>query len=88
MDRHGLVPEDKKKISEVLRSIDSVMGVLELDRAEEDPAVEKLIETREEARKNKDWAVADRIRDELKGMGSEVIDTRAGAIWRREREEE
>ena len=85
MDRYGLDPEDKEKIEKVLRSIDSVLGVMELDHAEKDPAVEKLIAAREEARKNKDWATADRIRDELKGMGVEVIDTRAGAIWRRER---
>lgn len=84
MDQHGLGPEDKEKIGEALRSIDSVVGVLDLDRAEEDPAVEQLIRTREEARKKKDWAAADRIRDELKAMGIEVIDTLAGAIWRRE----
>ncbi len=88
MDQNGLAPEDKKKIEEVLEKIDSVVGVLDLKRAEEDPAVEELIRRREEARKEKNWTVADRIRDELKAMGVEVIDTRAGAIWRREREQE
>lgn len=85
MDRHGLAPIDKEKIEEVLRGINSVLGVLELDRAEEEPDVERLIQAREKARLEKDWATADKIRDELKEMGVEVIDTRAGSIWRREK---
>ncbi len=43
--------------------------------------VEALIAERTEARKNKDWATADRIRDELNAMHVVVTDTPEGIKW-------
>lgn len=43
---------------------------------------EELIRKREEARKTKDWATADRIRKELKAMGVLIEDTPEGVKWR------
>ncbi|MFZ5428450.1 MAG: cysteine--tRNA ligase [Thermodesulfobacteriota bacterium] len=43
--------------------------------------VDALLAARQEARKNKDFAESDRIRDELAAMGVEVKDTPAGAVW-------
>ena len=43
--------------------------------------VEALIAERTEARKNKDWATADRIRDELNAMHIVVTDTPEGIKW-------
>jgi cysteinyl-tRNA synthetase len=83
MDRKGLSPDDKQKVEEVMRSIDSVLGVMELEIPEPDEQVRELIERREAARREKDWESADRIRQELKEMGIEVIDTRDGTVWRR-----
>lgn len=40
--------------------------------------IEKLVAARDEARKNKDYAASDRLRDELKAKGYEVLDTSAG----------
>ncbi len=77
---------DKRKVEEILESINSVLGVMDLAPTKPDQRVEELIKKREEARKDKDWATADRIRGELKAMGIEVIDTRDGTIWRRERD--
>ncbi|MGD9077363.1 MAG: cysteine--tRNA ligase [Desulfobacteraceae bacterium] len=83
MDRKGLSPGDKQKVAEVLKSIDSVLGVMELEIPEPDKKVKELIKKREEARRDKDWGSADRIRQELKEMGIEVIDTRDGTVWRK-----
>ncbi len=44
--------------------------------------VEELIEKRVEARKNKDWASADKIRDELNAMNILVEDTAQGIKWK------
>ena len=44
--------------------------------------VEALIEARAEARAAKDWAAADRIRDELAALKIEVMDGPQGATWR------
>jgi cysteinyl-tRNA synthetase len=83
MDRKGLSTDDKQKAEEVLKSIDSVLGVMELELPEPDEKVEALIKRREEARRDKDWTNADRIRQELEKMGIEVIDTRDGTVWRK-----
>ncbi len=45
--------------------------------------IEKLIEKRQLAKKEKNWAEADRIRDELSEMGILIEDTRAGVRWSR-----
>ena len=50
---------------------------------EGDAAVDALVLARYEAKKAKNYAEADRIRDELKAQGIEVTDTRDGAVWKR-----
>jgi cysteinyl-tRNA synthetase len=42
-----------------------------------------LIEQRNEARKNKDWAKADEMRNKLLDMGIEIKDTKEGTIWKK-----
>ena len=46
--------------------------------------IEELIESRQNARKEKNWAEADRIRDELKARGIILEDTPQGVKWHRE----
>lgn len=46
--------------------------------------VEELIAKRADAKKNKDWATADAIRDELKAMNITIIDTPQGVEWKLE----
>ena len=46
-----------------------------------DAEIESLIAQRQEARKNKDFATADRIRDELKERGILLKDTPQGVTW-------
>lgn len=50
---------------------------------EGDPAVDALVLQRYEAKKAKNFAEADRIRDELKAQGIEIIDAKDGAVWKR-----
>ena len=50
---------------------------------EGDPAIDALVMQRYEAKKAKNFAEADRIRDELKAQGIEIIDTKGGASWKR-----
>ena len=50
---------------------------------EGDPAIDALVLARYEAKKAKNFAEADRIRDELKAAGIEIIDTKGGATWKR-----
>ncbi|MBR0313158.1 MAG: cysteine--tRNA ligase, partial [Oscillospiraceae bacterium] len=48
-----------------------------------DEAIETLIRQRAEAKKAKNFAEADRIRDELKAQGVELTDIPNGAKWKR-----
>lgn len=45
-------------------------------------AIDLLLNIRLEAKKNKDWATSDRIRNELTAMGFEIKDTKDGFEWR------
>ena len=85
MDKDGLATLDKQKVDDILKSINSVLGVLDMDPSETDSRVEEFIKEREAARKEKDWEAADRIRRDLKKMGIELIDTRDGPLWRKEK---
>ena len=49
-----------------------------------DSDIEALIEEHQQARANKDWATADRIRDELKAKGIILKDTPQGVTWTKE----
>lgn len=62
-----------------------VLGIL-YNRKENsvDSEIEALIEKRQEARKNKDWATADKIRDDLKAKGIILKDTPQGVTWTKE----
>lgn len=53
------------------------------EQAENDDEIEKLIAQRDEARKNKDWAESDRLRDELQAKGIVIEDTPQGTRWHR-----
>lgn len=63
----------------------NVLGIL-YNRNENtlDSDIEALVEKRQEVRKNKDWATADKIRDELKAKGIILKDTPQGVTWTKE----
>ncbi len=62
-----------------------VLGLVYNRKADDlDSEVEALIAQRTQARKDKNWAEADRIRDELKAMGIVLEDTAQGVKWHRE----
>ena len=50
---------------------------------EGDPEIDALVLKRYEAKKAKNFAEADKIRDDLKSQGIEVADVRGGAVWKR-----
>ena len=73
----------------VLGELDKVLSLNLLDAKKEakkesspqDAEIEALIAQRTEARKNKDWATADAIRDKLAEMKVVVVDTKDGISW-------
>ena len=53
------------------------------EKANADPEIDALVQARTEAKKAKNFAEADRIRDQLKAMGVEIIDSPQGTKWRK-----
>jgi cysteinyl-tRNA synthetase len=73
---------------EALRRMDSVLGVLELDLhaaspGDESVLIEQKIAERNKARAAKDFAAADRVRNELLEMGIAIKDGASGTTWSR-----
>lgn len=68
----------------LLSDFASILGLLYKEKDDNlDEKVEKLIEERQQARKDKDFKRADEIRDILKEMNIELKDTRNGVVWKR-----
>ena len=81
--------DSSKKLCEaavgIFDELTDVLGLVYNRKTEElDDDIEKLIEARTQARKDKNWAEADRIRDELKAKGIVLEDTAQGVKWHRE----
>ena len=71
---------------EIFNRINNLLDVIHTERRAEpagDANIDRLVKAREDARKRKDFAEADRLRKELGEMGIEVQDTKDGAVWKR-----
>ena len=85
----------KVEIKKNLLSAGKILGILEDDpenwlgysqkSKENSEEIERLINQRNEARRSKNFNLADTIRDTLKDKGIEIEDTDKGTIWRRSR---
>lgn len=71
--------------AKVFDELCDVLGILYNRKSNDvDADIEALIKERQTARANKDWATADRIRDELKAKGIILKDTPQGVTWTKE----
>lgn len=73
---------------DVFSEMADIIGILEEDdNSADDGLVDNLmnliIDIRQNARKNKDWATADKIRDELKNIGITLEDSPTGVRWKK-----
>ncbi len=73
-----------ENLLELLKKLTDVLGLI-VDKKEEllDEEIENLIQERQEARKAKDFAKADAIRDDLAAKGIILEDTREGVKWKK-----
>ncbi|MGD9153290.1 MAG: cysteine--tRNA ligase [Gammaproteobacteria bacterium] len=81
------------QLAKQLKKLGGILGILQKDPAQflqsiigeeiDTAEIEQLIKARNDARKNKNWAEADRIRDELDQIGVVLEDKSSGTIWRR-----
>lgn len=82
MDEHGFI--DKKKVSTLLKRLDEILGVIFFKKEEKiDQKIIEALEKREQARKSRDFALADRLRDFIYSEGYEIEDTPKGVRVKR-----
>ncbi len=83
---------EASRLAAILKKLANVLGLLEADPevylkggagADDSEQIEALIQKRLQARADKNWGEADRIRDELHAMGIELEDKGGNTIWRR-----
>ena len=82
---------NKKDIAESIKTSGNLIGILNEDpvrwfeRDSKDldiELIESLMHQRDQAKSNKDYAKADSIRDELVGLGVEILDSQDGSSWK------
>ena len=66
-----------------MNDFDKVLGILEEKEEKLSHELKKLINERETARKQKDFAKADKIRNQLKEKGIILEDTKDGVRWKK-----
>jgi cysteinyl-tRNA synthetase len=80
-----LKKSDIEAILAYTNRINSIIGVIKTAETEElDDQILKKVQLREKARKEKNFALADSLRDALKAMGVILIDTPDGVRWKRD----
>jgi cysteinyl-tRNA synthetase len=82
--RKKMQEENKLELVELLKRFDSVLNIFGDDQREMlDSEIQDLIDERQEARRRRDFARGDEIRDELAGRGIILEDTKDGVRWKR-----
>jgi cysteinyl-tRNA synthetase len=79
-----LLSKDRDAVLDAVAKFNSVLGIFgEADSGSLDAEIEALVEERQEARRQRDFARSDEIRDELAARGIILEDTKDGVRWKR-----
>ncbi|HKB65514.1 MAG TPA: cysteine--tRNA ligase [Pyrinomonadaceae bacterium] len=82
--RKKMQEENKVELVELLKQFDTVLNIFGDEQHEMlDSEIQNLIDERQEARRRRDFARGDEIRDELAGRGIVLEDTKDGVRWKR-----
>ena len=84
LQENGLLHKDREFVLDAIKKFDSVLGIFGPEEDEMlDADIEKLIEERQQARRDRDFARSDAIRAELAARGIVLEDTKDGVRWKR-----
>ena len=83
MNTGGVTTEQASAVIRLIEEFDRVLGFMAKPRDSVPAAALRLLELRQQARQGKNWAEADRVRNELVAMGWVIQDTPQGPKLKR-----
>ncbi|MBW2980089.1 cysteine--tRNA ligase [Candidatus Woesearchaeota archaeon] len=78
INKEKIGEKNAKDILKLMKDFNKVLGVMKFEKEDVPKEIKELAEKREKARKAKDWAEADELRDEIKSKGYIIEDTSGG----------
>jgi cysteinyl-tRNA synthetase len=83
IDEGDFSSQDAEKTLDLMQRFDSVLGILKREELKLDEKVTELIRERNQARKEKKWEEADKVRKEIESLGIILEDTPEGTKWKK-----
>lgn len=83
MNNGELDADQVSQILQFIRQVNRVLDVIDFDKNMDDEQIKRLVEERDNARREKDFQRADAIRDELRSMGVQLTDSSSGTRWKK-----
>jgi cysteinyl-tRNA synthetase len=80
---NALYEEDRAAVLRTMGRMNEVLNLWELPNRALDEQIQRLIDERNQARRNRNFALADQIRDQLFEMGYLIEDTKEGVRWKK-----
>jgi len=78
IDEDKITKRDAKEYLEALKKFDNVLGIMKFKSEKIPSEITELAEKRLKARNNKNWEESDKLRDEIKEKGYEILDEKEG----------
>jgi cysteinyl-tRNA synthetase len=83
LDKGRLSKDNIDQVDEALSGVNEVLQIMHFAQADLTPEEKDLLDQREKARQEKNFDLADQLRDKLEEQGVRIIDTPAGPRWER-----
>lgn len=86
IDDAAMTVPEKESVMEMFRSFDAVLAIFDFDLLKTvslTPELDMMLEDRNRAKAAKDYAAADRLRDEILAKGYKIVDTKDGSFLER-----
>jgi len=83
IDEGDFSSQDAEKTLALMQRFDSVLGILKREELKLDEKITELIRKRNQARREKKWEEADRVRKEIESLGIILEDTPEGTKWKK-----
>lgn len=83
IDEGDFSSQDAEKTLALMQRFDSVLGILKREELKLDEKIAELIQKRNQARREKNWQEADKVRKEIESLGIILEDTPDGTKWKK-----